>query len=107
MSMVYDPVTREFKPRESRAEKPTPADLAALEGPPEAIRLPAAPSEPRRSKKGRHRHSHRRRDPLAYFLILLVLGVLLGATVWVWGNKNRSRMPEERSPLRLWRFGGE
>jgi hypothetical protein len=102
MSMVYDPVTREFRPRESRAEKPKPVDLALLSS--EPLR-PAGPEfEPRRPRRRFRIHLHRRhRELLAFCLYVLMFGVLIWTTVWVWGQWRHSSPPKPEQPPIIFR----
>lgn len=109
MSMVYDPITREFRPRESRAEKPAPADLpAATNSTAPAAPIPPRPisaeDAPRLRRRVNMRRRRRRREIFFYTLFILGAGVLIWATVWAWSHSRRSSMPEhDQSPVsRFW-----
>ena len=98
--MLYDPVTREFKPRESRAPKPQPADGPANE---------PAPVRPQPTEEGRKRRAHRwtdlrrhrrQREWLAWLMFVLFAGGLIFVTVWVWGkSRHNTRHNPERVPI--------
>jgi hypothetical protein len=97
MSMVYDPVTREFRPRESRAEKPSPADRSLQAT--EPLRPPGPEFEPRRPRRRFHLQ-RRHRELLAFCLYVLMFGVLIWTTVWVWGQWRHGSPPKpEQSPM--------
>ena len=99
--MVYDPVSREFRPRESRAEKPAPEDRYLQAS--EPLRPPGPEVEPRRPRRRFRIHLHRRhRVQFAFCLYVLMFGVLIWATVWVWGQWRHSGPPtQEKLPMIL------
>jgi hypothetical protein len=99
MSMVYDPVTREFRPRETRGEKPPAVELSA--SPEVPARPPAAEREKHRERRRRSVLNHRRfRELLIWSLFVLVSGALIWGTVWAWSRlRNGSAPTHEQSPL--------
>lgn len=104
MSMVYDPVTREFKPRESRAPKPQPVEGPATEGTP-VIRLPSEEGVKRRNRRWTDLRRHRRnREMLVWVLFIVVAGSLIWVTVWMWSKWNHGDFrSQDRSPAtRFW-----
>ena len=102
--MLYDPVTREFKPRESRAPKPQPAEGLAAE---------TAPARPEATEEGRKRRTRRwtdvrrqrrNREMVTWFLFVVVAGSLIWVTVWMWSRWNHGDFRrQDRSPTtRFW-----
>lgn len=95
MSMVYDPLTREFRPRESRVPKPQPPEGPELEihAPPS---LPSPEGRKRRSRRWTDLRRHRRRrEALAWILFILFAGSLIWVTVWTWGKSRHSSLPSQ------------
>lgn len=110
MSMVYNPVTREFKPREARGEKPNPADATPVRVASEEAPPPLFAAKSRRMHgRGHQRHHRRHRESFFYFLVVLAIGLFLGAAVWLWGQSNGNRLPgqEGTSRTRLFQFNQE
>ena len=108
MSMVYDPVSREFRPRETRGEKPSLTDMASL--PVEPVRQPVVESEPPQGRPRARLHLRRRhREALFYVLFVLLSGGLIWATVWAWSlSRHRSLPSQDRSPVsRFWQNATE
>ncbi len=104
MSMVYDPVSREFRPRETRGEKPSPVDLTQLPVD-EPVRKPSVEGEPPRARRRTSmRHRRRLREMIFYVLFVLLSGGLIWATVWAWSLSRHHSVPsQDRSPVsRFW-----
>lgn len=98
MSMVYDPVTREFRPRETRGIKPLSGSDAAV------IPQTAIKGGGHHSRRWQSiRRQRRRREMLFWFLVVTIAGALVWCTMLV-GRSWASRYPVLEKPLvdRFW-----
>ena len=98
MSMVYDPVTREFRPRETRGVKPT-AGRGEL-----AISQAATESGTHRSRRWQGvRRLRRRREMLFWLLVVTIAGALIWCTLLI-SKSMQPRYPLPEKPIidRFW-----
>jgi hypothetical protein len=100
MSILYDPVTREFKARESRGPKPQ-LPPGAPE-PPEVSLPPKLPSEVGRQRQQRRyvnaRRRHRNRELVTWLLFVVLAGAAIWGSVWLWNRWNRGGMKALKNP---------
>ena len=79
MSMLYDPVTRQFRPRDLQVKLPKRAD-----GDRPAVTPPSAEALARRSRRWQSiRHRYRRREMAFWLLTLLVVAVFIVCTLLI------------------------
>jgi hypothetical protein len=103
MSMVYDPVTREFRPRETRGVKPLAAGGTVATPP-----ATTGAGEPRSRRRQNVRHLRRRRELLFWLLVTTVAGALIWCTLLI-AKSLRPRYPEAERPIidRFWPKAGD
>jgi hypothetical protein len=98
MSMVYDPVTREFRPREARGVKPVTGsgDLASPQ-----TETEGGGHRPRRWQGVRR--LRRQREMLFWLLVVIIAGALVWCTLLI-SKSMQPRYPLPEKPIidRFW-----
>jgi len=101
MSMVYDPVTREFRPRDARSLKPVAerGDLASSKAEPES-------GGAHRFRRGQSvRRQRRRREVLFWVLMMVITAILVLSTMLIAKRLRPQYSLPERSLIdRNWQF---